>query len=147
VRLGIREGARLVAGGRRPAGQSEGNYLAPTVLADVTPSMPIFAEPVGGPIVRVTPFDTEEEAVSLANAVAHPTTTYLWTSDLERARALASAIESASTWVNSHNRQDLVHATASRPAAEGGAAAIGFYTRSRTMLIAADDMPVPRFGA
>jgi 5-carboxymethyl-2-hydroxymuconic-semialdehyde dehydrogenase len=147
VRLGIREGARLAAGGRRPAGLPEGNYLAPTVLADATPTMAIFAEPVGGPVVRVTPFDTEEEAVSLANVVAHPTTTYLWTSDLERARGLASAIESASTWVNSHNRQDLVHATAGRPAAEAGVAAIGFYTRSRTMLIAADDTPVPQFGA
>jgi 5-carboxymethyl-2-hydroxymuconic-semialdehyde dehydrogenase len=146
VRLGIREGARLAAGGRRPAGLPEGNYLAPTVLADVTPSMPVFAEPVGGSVVRVTPFDTEEEAVSLANAVAHPMTTYLWTSDLERARGLASAIESASTWVNSHNPQDLVHAAAGRPTAEGGAAAIGFYTQQRTMLIAADDTPVPRFG-
>jgi 5-carboxymethyl-2-hydroxymuconic-semialdehyde dehydrogenase len=147
VRLGIREGARLAAGGRRPAGRPEGNYLAPTVLADVTPEMPIFAEPAGGPVVRVTLFDTEEEAVSLANAVAHPTTTYLFTSNLERARDLASAIGSASTWVNSHNPRDLVHATAGRPAAEGGAAATGFYTRSQTMLIAADDTPVPRFGA
>jgi 5-carboxymethyl-2-hydroxymuconic-semialdehyde dehydrogenase len=146
VRLGIREGARLATGGRRPAGLPEGSYLAPTVLADVAPTMAIFAEPVGGPVVRVTPFDTEEEAASLANAVAHPTTTYLWTRDLERARGLAGAIESASTWVNSHNRRDLVHATAGRPAAEGGAAAIGFYTRSRTMLVAADDTPAPRFG-
>jgi 5-carboxymethyl-2-hydroxymuconic-semialdehyde dehydrogenase len=109
--------------------------------------MPIFAGPVVGPVVRVTPFDTAEEAGSLANAVAHPVTTYLWTSDLERALGLASAVGSASTWVNSHNRHDLVHATAIRPAAAGGAAAIGFYTQSRTMLIAADDTPVPRFGA
>jgi len=147
VRLAVREGARLAAGGRRPAGLPEGNYLAPTVLADVAPSMPVFAEPAAGPVVRVTPFDTEEEAISLASAVAHPVTTYLWTRDLERARGLASAVESASTWVNSRNPQDLVHATAGRPAAEGGAAAIGFYTRSRTMLVAADATPVPQSGA
>jgi len=138
VRLGIREGALLAAGGRRPAGLPEGNYFAPTVLADVTPTMAIFAGPVGGPVVRVTPFDTGEEAISLAGALAHPVTTYLWTSDLERARGLAAAMESASTWVNSRNQRDLVHATAGRPAAAGGAAAVGFYTRSRTMLIAAD---------
>ena len=142
VRLGLWEGARLAAGGRRPAGQPEGNYLAATVLADVTPSMQIFTEQICGPVLRVTPFDTDDEAVSLANAVAHPTTAYLWTSDQQRAHRLAPAITSASTWVNSHNRQDRHTAIAGRPALAG---AIDFYTQSRTVLIAADDTPVPRF--
>jgi 5-carboxymethyl-2-hydroxymuconic-semialdehyde dehydrogenase len=140
VRLGLREGARLAAGGRRPAGLPEGNYLSATVLADVTPSMQIFTEPICGPVLRVTPFDTDEEAVSLANAVTCPKAAYIWTSDLERAHRLAPAIESASTWVNSHNPQD-------RTGAEGEQADIDFYTQSRTVFIAADDMPVPRFGA
>jgi 5-carboxymethyl-2-hydroxymuconic-semialdehyde dehydrogenase len=142
VRLGLREGARLAAGGRRPAGLPEGNYLAATVLADVTPSMQIFTEQICGPVLRVTPFDTDDEAVALANAVPHPTTAYLWTSDHQRAHRLAPAITSASTWVNSHNRQDRPTAIAA-PAAL--AAAIDFYTRSLTVLIAADDTPVPRF--
>jgi 5-carboxymethyl-2-hydroxymuconic-semialdehyde dehydrogenase len=151
VRLGVREGARLAAGGRRPPGLPEGNYLAATVLADVTPSMQIFTEPFCGPVVRVTPFDTEEEAVSLANAVTHPTAAYIWTSDLGRAHRLAPAIESASTWVNSHNPQDLQTVIAGhrpdRPGAEAGHVNIGFYTQSRTVLITADDTPVPQFGA
>ena len=151
VRLGIREGAWLAAGGRRPAGLPEGNYLGATVLADVAPSMQIFAEPVCGPVVRVTPFDTEEEAISLANAVKDPRAAYIWTSDPRRARRLAPAIESAGTWVNSHNRpDDLPAATAGhrpdRPGAQGGQVGIDFYTRSRAVLIAADDTPVPRFG-
>ena len=116
VRLGIREGARLAAGGRRPAGLAEGNFLAPTVLADVTPSMQIFTEQVCGPVVRVTPFDTDEEAVSLANAVTDPTAAYLWTSDLERARRLAPAIGSASTWVNCRNRRTGRRGRAASPA-------------------------------
>jgi acyl-CoA reductase-like NAD-dependent aldehyde dehydrogenase len=111
------------------------------VLADVAPSMQIFTEQLCGPVLRVTPFDTDDEAVALATAVAHPTTAYLWTSDQQRAHRLAAAITSASTWVNSHNRPDRPTATAGRP----GAAAIDFYTRSRTVLIAADDTPVPRF--
>jgi 5-carboxymethyl-2-hydroxymuconic-semialdehyde dehydrogenase len=143
VRLGLREGARLAAGGRRPAGLPEGNYLAATVLADVTPSMQIFTESVCGPVMRVTPFDTEEEAVSLANAVTHPAAAYIWTTDLERVQRLAPAIQSASTWVNCHNRQDRQAATAGRAEDVG----IDFYTQSRTVLIAADDTPVPRFGA
>jgi 5-carboxymethyl-2-hydroxymuconic-semialdehyde dehydrogenase len=140
VRLSIREGARLAAGGRRPAGLPAGNYLAATVLADVTPSMQVFAEQVRGPVVRVTPFGTDEEAVSLANAVGCPPAAYIWTADPRRPHRLAAAIESASIWVNSHNPQDLGTAPA-------GHMNIDFYLRSRTVRIAADDTPVPRFGA
>ena len=138
VRLGVREGARLAAGGRRPAGLPEGNYLAATVLADVTPSMRIFTEQFCGPIMRITPFDTDEEAVALANTVTCPTGAYVWTADRQRAHRLAPAIESAVIWVNSHNPGD-------RPTA--GQADIDFYAQSRTVLSAADDTPVPRFGA
>ena len=136
VRLAVREGARLATGGRRPAGLAEGNFLAPTVLADVEPSMRIFTEPVCGPVLRVTPFDTDEQAISLASAVADPTGAYLWTSDLQRARRLGPAIESDRVWVNSGNPQD-------RPAEPVD---VDFYLRSQTVLVAADDTPVPRFG-
>jgi 5-carboxymethyl-2-hydroxymuconic-semialdehyde dehydrogenase len=137
VRLGVREGARLAAGGRRPAGLADGNYLEPTVLADVAPSMRVFGERACGPVLRVTPFGTDEEAVSLANAVPRAAAAYLWTSDPERARRLAPAIESAATWVNAHNADDL-------PEPPGG---IDFYTRSRTVHLAVGDAPVPRLGA
>jgi 5-carboxymethyl-2-hydroxymuconic-semialdehyde dehydrogenase len=146
VRLGVREGARLAAGGRRPAGLPGGSYLAPTVLADVAPSMQVFAEPLCGPVLRVTPFDTGEEAVSLARAVTDPTTAYLWTADRERAHRLAPAIGSPGTWVNAHNRQDRRTAATDRPGA-AGEASLDFYTQYRTVLVAADDTPVPRFGA
>jgi len=140
VRLGIREGARLAAGGRRPASLPEGNYLAATVLADVTPSMRVFTEPVCGPVVRVMSFDTDEEAVSLANALADPTAAYVWSRDQHRAHRLAPAIESPSIWVNTHNPQD-------RPTAAGHLD-ISFYRQRRTEVIAAeDDPPAPRFGA
>jgi 5-carboxymethyl-2-hydroxymuconic-semialdehyde dehydrogenase len=136
VRLGVREGARLVAGGRRPTGLAEGNFIAPTVLADLEPSMRIFAEQIRGPLLRVTPFDTDDEAVLLANAVTDPTAAYLWTSDLQRAHRLAAAIESPSVWVNSGNPQDRTTEPVD----------VDFYTQYRAVLIAADDTPVPRFG-
>jgi 5-carboxymethyl-2-hydroxymuconic-semialdehyde dehydrogenase len=147
VRLGVREGARLAAGGRRPPGLPEGNYLAATVLADMTPSMRAFTEQVCGPLVRVTPFDTAEEAVAIANAVSSPTAAYIWTGDLGRAHRLAPAIESAATWVNSHNPQDRLDTAAGRPGASAAGAGIDFYRQTRTVLTAADDTPVPRFGA
>ena len=138
VRLGVREGARLATGGRRHAGLPEGNYLAATVLADVTPSMRTFTAQVCGPVVRVTPFDTDEEAVSLANAVGHPAAAYIWTADPRRARRLAPAIESASIWVNSSNPRDQLTDEVN----------VGFFTVSRSLFIAdGDDPPAPRFGA
>ncbi|HMG65800.1 MAG TPA: aldehyde dehydrogenase family protein [Streptosporangiaceae bacterium] len=145
VRLGVREGARLAAGRRRPAGLAEGNYLEPTVLADVTPSMRIFQEQICGPVARVTPFDTDEEAVSLANAARHAPTAYLWTSDLQRAHRLAPVLEAAATWVNAHNAADLQ--APSGAGREDGHDRIGFYTRSRAVHLAADDGPAPRLGA
>jgi 5-carboxymethyl-2-hydroxymuconic-semialdehyde dehydrogenase len=150
IRLAMREDARLVAGGRRPPGLPEGNYLAPTVLADVTPSMQIFQEPICAPVLRVTPFDTDHEAVSLANAVPSPPAAYIWTSDLQRAHRLAAAIKSASIWVNSHNPQDRQTPPAGhepgRPEAQSLHAGIDFYTQTQTVHIAAADTPVPRFG-
>jgi 5-carboxymethyl-2-hydroxymuconic-semialdehyde dehydrogenase len=169
VRLGVREGARLAAGGRRPAGLPDGNYFAATVLADVEPSMRIFGESICGPALRVTPFETDEEAVSIANAVTDVAAAYLWTSDLERARRLAPAFETPGLWVNAGNHQDRLTADGGRrPGGPGGPSGpdvpdgsggpggggavagdidIDFYTRTLTVRIAADDTPVPRFGA
>ena len=77
---------------------------------------------------------------------------YIWTSDLERAHRLAPAIESASTWVNSHNSLDLVAGAwisgtrPGEPRADAGLDSIDFYTKSRTVLVATDGTPVPQFG-
>jgi AraC-like DNA-binding protein len=109
---------------------AEGNYLEATVLADVEPSMRIFREEVCGPVMRVTPFDTDEEAVSLANATKQAPAAYLWTSDLQRAHRLAPAIESVATWVNSHNARDL-QMSSGGAGRENGRGSIDFYTQPR----------------
>jgi len=151
VRLGVREGARLVAGGTRPAGLPEGNYLAPTVFADVTPDMRIFQEEIFGPVVCVTPFDSEEEAIALANNTRYGLAAYIWTSDLRRAHRVASAVEAGMTWVNSHNVRDLRTpfggVKASGLGREGGQHSIDFYTQSRIVHVALGDTHVPRLGA
>jgi 5-carboxymethyl-2-hydroxymuconic-semialdehyde dehydrogenase len=151
VRAAVRDGARMAAGGRRPASLPEGNYLEPTVLSGVTPSMQIFHERICGPVVAVTPFDTDEEAVSLASAITDPPAAYIWTSDLQRAHRLAPALNAAHTWVNSHNPRDLQAPSAGPgpggPGTPGEPASIDFYTQSWAVHIAADDTPVPQFGA
>jgi 5-carboxymethyl-2-hydroxymuconic-semialdehyde dehydrogenase len=97
-------------------------------------------------VVRVTPFDTDEEAVSLANATNHAPTAYIRTSDLQRAHRLAPAIESVATWVNSHNARDL-QTSSGGAGREDGHGSIDFCAQPRAVHLAADDRPVPRFGA
>ncbi len=151
VDIGVAEGARLVAGGGRPAGLPTGNYLAATVFADVKPSMRIFQEEIFGPVVAVTPFDTEEEAIGLANGTRYGLAAYLWTSNLNRAHRVAAAVESGMTWINSHNVRDLRTpfggVKASGLGREGGQHSIDFYTESRIVHVALGDTHVPRFGA
>jgi 5-carboxymethyl-2-hydroxymuconic-semialdehyde dehydrogenase len=151
VRLGAREGARLVAGGSRPGGLGGGNFLAATVFADVRPSMRIFQEEIFGPVVCVTPFDTEEEAVMLANATRYGLAAYLWTSSLDRAHRVAGQVESGMTWINSHNVRDLRTpfggVKASGLGREGGQHSIDFYTESRIVHVALGETHVPKFGA
>jgi 5-carboxymethyl-2-hydroxymuconic-semialdehyde dehydrogenase len=151
VDIGVSEGARLVAGGARPADLPAGNYLAATVFADVKPTMRIFTEEIFGPVVAVTPFDTEEEAIRLANGTRYGLAAYLWTSNLKRAHRVASLVESGMTWINSHNVRDLRTpfggVKASGLGREGGQHSIDFYTESRIVHVALGDTHVPRFGA
>ncbi len=151
VETGQREGARLVAGGSRPARLATGNYLAATVFADVAPSMRIFREEIFGPVVCVTPFDDEAEAIRLANSTAYGLAAYIWTRDLARAHRVAHAVESGMTWINSHNVRDLRTpfggVKASGLGREGGPHSLDFYTESRIIHIPLGDTGVPRFGA
>jgi 5-carboxymethyl-2-hydroxymuconic-semialdehyde dehydrogenase len=151
VRAGLDEGARLVAGGTRPEALPTGNYLAATVFADVEPWMRIFREEIFGPVVCVTPFDGEADAIALANDTSYGLAAYLWTRDLARAHRLAAAVEAGMTWINSHNVRDLRTpfggVRASGLGREGGAHSLDFYTESRIVHIPLADTHVPRFGA
>jgi 5-carboxymethyl-2-hydroxymuconic-semialdehyde dehydrogenase len=151
VRVGRDEGARLVAGGSRPAHLAGGNYLAATVFADVTPGMRIFREEIFGPVVCVTPFAAEAEAVALANATDYGLAAYIWTTDLARAHRVAHAVESGMTWINSHNVRDLRTpfggVKASGLGREGGPHSLDFYTDSRIIHVPLAGTRVPRFGA
>jgi 5-carboxymethyl-2-hydroxymuconic-semialdehyde dehydrogenase len=155
VQAGQDEGARLVAGGQRPRGLAEhltsGNYLAATVFADVEPSMRIFREEIFGPVVCVTPFGDEAEAVALANATDYGLAAYIWTRDLARANRVAHAVEAGMTWINSHNVRDLRTpfggVKASGLGREGGPHSLDFYSQSRIVHIPLGDTHVPRFGA
>jgi 5-carboxymethyl-2-hydroxymuconic-semialdehyde dehydrogenase len=150
VQAGIDEGARLVAGGGRPAHLPGGNYLAATVFADVDPAMRIFQEEIFGPVVCVTPFSSEDEAIRLANDTKYGLAAYIWTRDLERGHRVAHAVDAGMIWLNSHNVRDLRTpfggVKASGLGREGGQHSLDFYTESRIVHIALGDTGVPRFG-
>jgi 5-carboxymethyl-2-hydroxymuconic-semialdehyde dehydrogenase len=151
VQAGLDEGARLVAGGHRPAHLPVGNYLAPTVFADVRPEMTIFREEIFGPVVCVSPFDTEADAIRLANDTRYGLAAYIWTRDLRRGHRVAHAVDAGMIWLNSHNVRDLRTpfggVKASGVGREGGRHSLDFYTDSRIVHVALDDADVPRFGS
>jgi 5-carboxymethyl-2-hydroxymuconic-semialdehyde dehydrogenase len=150
VELGKAEG-RLVAGGGRPDGFSSGNYVSPTVFADVPPTARVFQEEIFGPVVTITPFDSEAEALALANGVRYGLAAYLWTTDLKRAHTFAQSIEAGMVWLNSHNVRDLRTpfggVKASGLGHEGGYRSIDFYTDQQAVHITLGDVHTPRFGA
>jgi 5-carboxymethyl-2-hydroxymuconic-semialdehyde dehydrogenase len=150
VELGKDEG-RLIAGGGRPDGLPTGNYVSPTVFADVPADARIFQEEIFGPVVTITPFDTDAEALDLANGVRYGLAAYLWTSDLKRAHTFAQSIDAGMVWLNSHNVRDLRTpfggVKASGLGHEGGYRSIDFYTDQQAVHITLGDVHTPRFGA
>jgi 5-carboxymethyl-2-hydroxymuconic-semialdehyde dehydrogenase len=150
VELGKRE-ATLLAGGARPEHLQQGNYLAPTVFADVKPEARIFQEEIFGPVAALTPFDTEDEAIALANDVSYGLAGYVWTNDLKRGNRVGAAIDAGMVWLNSHNIRDLRTpfggVKSSGVGHEGGHRSIDFYTTEQIVHVALDEVHTPRFGA
>jgi 5-carboxymethyl-2-hydroxymuconic-semialdehyde dehydrogenase len=150
VEIGKTEG-RLLAGGGRPEGLPTGNYVSPTVFADVAPTARIFQEEIFGPVVAITPFDTDEEALALANGVKYGLAAYLWTTDLTRAHTFAQNVEAGMVWLNSHNVRDLRTpfggVKASGLGHEGGYRSIDFYTDQQAVHISLGPVHTARFGA
>jgi succinate-semialdehyde dehydrogenase/glutarate-semialdehyde dehydrogenase len=94
----LSKGARVVAGGRRPEGP--GNFFEPTVLADVNHTMKVMREETFGPLLPIMPFDSEDEAVRLANDSEYGLTASVWTRDRERGEAIARRLLAGTVTVN-----------------------------------------------
>ncbi|WP_428926052.1 betaine-aldehyde dehydrogenase [Marinibacterium sp. SX1] len=101
VAKGLEEGARLVAGGTRIAG--EGFWFPPTVFADVTDDMTIAREEIFGPVMSVLGFDTEDEALRRANDTPFGLAAGVFTRDLARAHRVVDAFEAGTCYINSYN--------------------------------------------
>jgi acyl-CoA reductase-like NAD-dependent aldehyde dehydrogenase len=107
IERAIGEGARLVSGGHRPEGErfAQGNWIRPTVFADVAPTSDLFLNEVFGPIMAVTPFDDLDEAVDLANRVSYGLTASIWTNNLQQGMHLATRVRAGYVWINEAGRR------------------------------------------
>lgn len=149
VNIGKSE-ARLVAGGGRPVGFESGNFLAPTVFADVPPTAQIFQEEIFGPVVAITPFADDDDALALANGVKYGLAAYIWTNDLQRAHDFGQAVEAGMVWLNSNNVRDLRTPfggiKASGLGQEGGYRSLDFHTHQQAVHISLGCANHPTFG-
>ena len=149
IEIGKTEG-RLLAGGGRAEGFETGNYVAPTVFADVAPEAQIFQDEIFGPVVAITPFDSDEEALELANNTKYGLAAYVWTTNLKRAHNFAHAIDSGMVWLNSNNVRDLRTpfggVKASGLGREGGYRSVDFYTTQQSIQITLNESHSPKFG-
>ncbi|KQU64957.1 aldehyde dehydrogenase [Aminobacter sp. DSM 101952] len=105
IDAGIKEGARVVAGGPgRPEGFNRGYYVRPTVFADANNDMRIAREEIFGPVVAMIPFDTEEEAIAIANDTPYGLSAYVQTGDKARAQRVARKLRAGMVQINGTSR-------------------------------------------
>lgn len=104
IERALTEGARLVAGGHAARGQGleHGFFIEPTIFADVHNTMDLAREEVFGPVLAVIPFDTEEEAIQIANDSRYGLAAGVWTESLPRAMRVTRALQAGQIWVNTY---------------------------------------------
>jgi aldehyde dehydrogenase (NAD+) len=104
IEIAKAEGARLVLGGQRATqgACSQGWFVEPTIFVDVTPQMRIAQEEVFGPVLSVIPFDTDEEAIAIANGTIYGLAAGVWTASINRALTMSQRLEAGTVWVNTY---------------------------------------------
>jgi 5-carboxymethyl-2-hydroxymuconic-semialdehyde dehydrogenase len=159
IELGNREGASLLCGGvdrpsyapALPASVAQGNFVWPTVFADVDNRMNIAQDEIFGPVACLIPFKDEAHAIALANDIAYGLSSYVWTENLGRAHRVAGTVEAGMCFVNSQNVRDLRQpfggTKASGTGREGGTWSYEVFCEPKNVAVALGKHHLPRWGA
>ena len=112
VASGVRQGARIAAGGKRPQVDelAGGWYFEPTVMTDADNGMEFMQEELFGPVVGVIPFSSEDEMIRLANDTRYGLASGIWTRDINRALRFARNVEAGTVWINTYRASSFMSA-------------------------------------
>jgi aldehyde dehydrogenase (NAD+) len=108
IQRGLAQGARLIVGGEgRPAGLEQGYFARPTVFANVSQDMDIAREEIFGPVLSIMTYDSDEQAIEIANGTEYGLYAYVFSSNLQRASHIASRLEAGTVMINRINPELL----------------------------------------
>ena len=156
IELGPKEGATLLCGGLEVPGNlpdrvQRGNYVAPTVFADVDNRMRIAQEEIFGPVACLIPFKDEADAIRLANDIQYGLSSYVWTENIGKAHRVAAAVEAGMCFVNSQNVRDLRQpfggTKASGTGREGGTWSYEVFCEPKNVAVSMGSHHIPHWGA
>ncbi len=159
IELGPKEGATMLCGGldrpsyapALPAGMDKGNFVWPTVFADVDNRMRIAQEEIFGPVACLIPFRDEAHAIALANDIEYGLSSYVWTENIGKAHRVAAAIEAGMCFVNSQNVRDLRQpfggTKASGTGREGGTWSYEVFCEPKNIAVSMGSHHIPHWGA
>jgi len=154
IEMGPQEGAQILTGGldapSLPAAMERGNFVRPTVFANVRNDMKIAQDEIFGPVACLIPFEDEADAIRLANDIRYGLSSYVWTENLGRAHRVAAAVEAGMCFVNSQNVRDLRQpfggTKASGTGREGGTWSFEVFLEPKNVCVSLGDHPIPRWG-
>ncbi|MET3913971.1 5-carboxymethyl-2-hydroxymuconic-semialdehyde dehydrogenase [Variovorax sp. OAS795] len=155
IELGPKEGATLLCGGLEVPGNlpdrvKKGNYVMPTVFADVDNRMRIAQEEIFGPVACLIPFKDEAHAIELANDIPYGLSSYVWTENIGRAHRVAAAVEAGMCFVNSQNVRDLRQpfggTKASGTGREGGTWSYEVFCEPKNVAVSMGSHHIPHWG-
>ena len=147
--IATQEGATIATGGHAIGG--DGLYVEPTLFTGANNDMRIAREEIFGPVLTVIPFETEDEALEIANDTEYGLTGYVWTGDITRALRFTEQLEAGMIWVNSENVRHLPTpfggVKASGIGRDGGDWSFDFYMETKHIGFATGEHRIPRLGA
>ncbi len=154
IELGPKEGATLLCGGLGspdlPERVKKGNYVLPTVFADVDNRMRIAQEEIFGPVACLIPFKDEADAIAKANDIQYGLSSYVWTENIGRAHRVAAAVEAGMCFVNSQNVRDLRQpfggTKASGTGREGGTWSYEVFCEPKNVAVSMGSHHIPHWG-